>query len=106
MLGTDYEEKLASVSLENNVTKYTPKTFLWHTLEDDLVPVENSLLFAQALRQKGVSFELHIFPHGGHGLSTGQEETAMVGGYGVQKGVDQWLKLCKVWIDQEFRIYD
>ena len=47
VLGEDYadEEKRRFLSLEYNVTKDTPSTFLWHTAPDDTVPVENSLLF-------------------------------------------------------------
>lgn len=60
---------LEKVSLEKQVTKDTPQTFLWHTAEDRSVPVENSLLFAAALHKKGVPVELHIYPYGHHGLS-------------------------------------
>ena len=56
-------------SLEDHVTGKTPPTFLWHTFEDGAVPVENTLLMASALRRNGVLTEVHIFPHGGHGLA-------------------------------------
>ena len=39
------------------MTQDTPRTFLWHTFEDGTVPVENSLLFAKALREKGIPVE-------------------------------------------------
>ncbi|KLD78577.1 xylanase, partial [Xanthomonas hyacinthi DSM 19077] len=42
--------------------------FLVHAQDDRVVPVENSLLFYQALRQAGVPAELHLFAHGGHGF--------------------------------------
>ena len=56
-------------SLDRHVTAQTPPTFLWHTFEDGAVPVENTLLMASALRRSGVMTEVHIFPHGGHGLA-------------------------------------
>lgn len=56
---------------ERFVTAETPPCFMWHTLEDVSVPAENSMLFASALRQRGVRFELHIYPHGRHGLGLG-----------------------------------
>ena len=59
----DLIEKLSS---EKQVTSKTPPCFLMHTA-DDAVSVENSLLFADALRRNGVPFELHIFEHGVHG---------------------------------------
>ena len=71
----------ASFSLDAMVTEQTPPSFLWHTFEDGAVPVENTLLMASALRRSGVTTEVHIFPHGGHGLalcnpltSTGPEQ--------------------------------
>ena len=47
LLGDRYEERVGSVSLETRVNSTTPPAFLWHTWEDQAVPVENSLLFAQ-----------------------------------------------------------
>jgi len=60
--------ELAYFSLEKHVTKDTPPTFLWQTATDALVPVENSYLFAEALRQMGVPFAHYVFPSGMHGL--------------------------------------
>jgi len=75
LLGNQYESEKQNHSLEFLVNKETPKTFLWHTFEDDTVPVENALLFAQALRKKEIPFELHIYPVGGHGISLADERT-------------------------------
>lgn len=61
-------ELVQNLSTELQVTKDTPPTFLWHTTEDKTVPVENSLMFAAALRKAGVPFSLHIYEKGGHGL--------------------------------------
>lgn len=48
LLGDRYDELVDEMSLENQVDADTPPAFLWHTTEDDCVPVENSLLFYQA----------------------------------------------------------
>jgi acetyl esterase/lipase len=61
-------EQLQDMSLELQVTATTPPAFLWHTVEDQGVPVENSLLFAAALRKVGTPFELHVYPKGTHGV--------------------------------------
>ena len=55
-------------SAELNVTPDTPPAYIWHTANDDLVPVENSLRLAEALGRNGVAYELHIFPDGPHGI--------------------------------------
>ena len=52
------------------VSEKTPPTFIWHTAEDQVVPVQNSLLYAKALSDYKVPFELHIYPYGEHGLAT------------------------------------
>ncbi len=62
------EALLESLSSEKHVAADTPPCFIWHTNEDPGVPVENSLLFAAALRRHGVGFELHIYEKGTHGL--------------------------------------
>ena len=56
-------------STELQVDATTPPTFLLHAGNDDAVPVENSLVFYQALKDNGVPAELHIYPEGGHGFS-------------------------------------
>ena len=60
-------------SAELNVTPDTPPAFIWHTANDETVPVENSLLLASALSRAKVRFELHIYPEGHHGLGLAQE---------------------------------
>ena len=64
-------ELVELLSNEKQVTQETPPCFLWHTWEDGVVPVENSLSFASALREKGVRFDLHIYEKGGHGMGLG-----------------------------------
>ena len=75
LLGEEYEERKELVSLENQVGEDMMPVFLWHTFEDESVPVENSLLFAHALRKKNIPFELHIYQKGRHGLSLANGET-------------------------------
>ena len=71
---TPSEQELDYMSLENHVTKDTPPCFLWQTVTDQTVPVENSYLFAQACAQAGVPFAQHVFSEGIHGLSVATEE--------------------------------
>ncbi|HIZ20082.1 MAG TPA: alpha/beta hydrolase [Firmicutes bacterium] len=75
LLGERYEECLELASLEKQVTADTPPAFLWHTWDDDAVPVENSLLLAAALRRRQIPLEMHILASGPHGLALATEET-------------------------------
>ncbi len=65
-------------SIVEQVSSSFPPTFIWSTTTDATVPVENSLMFFDALRHKDVPVELHVYPHGRHGLSLATEETGMV----------------------------
>lgn len=97
LLGDRFSEQNASkLSLEKLVTKNTPPTFLWHTFADESVPVQNSLRFASALAEHNVSTEMHIFPHGNHGLSLSNEvifnDTTT-----VPKEVEIWIDMAIRW---------
>lgn len=81
-------ELIDDLSNENRVTARTPPTFLWHTVEDRSVPVENSLLFAAALRRAGVPFALHVFEPGAHGLGLGRPG----------RPAPPWYDLCLDWL--------
>jgi acetyl esterase/lipase len=85
---------LEDLSNELHVSPATPPTFLWHTAEDEIVPVEQSIMFAQSLRRHDVPFELHIFPHGRHGLGLGDGSSFV----GASPGVAQWTGLCRNWL--------
>lgn len=95
-------EILETVSLEKQVSSSTPPVFLWHTIEDQSVPVENSLLFASALRKHNVPFELHIYPRGAHGLAlaTNNTSTESIKPDGHVAG---WLDLCIQWLKIQFK---
>lgn len=67
------EEELEYMSLEKQVTEYMPLCFLWQTATDELVPVQKSFLFAQALQEKKIPYAFHVFSKGKHGLSLADE---------------------------------
>lgn len=101
LLGEAYEQDKEKVSLELLVSKLTPPTFIWHTFEDQAVPVENSMLFAQALKKYNIPFELHIYPKGGHGLSLCDQRTAKPDtDYLVNTHVGTWFRLAMEWMNQ------
>ncbi|MES2310114.1 MAG: alpha/beta hydrolase [Verrucomicrobiota bacterium] len=68
---TPSEDLVQSLSNELQVTPQTPPCFLWHTWEDQAVEMENSMLFASALRRSKVPFDLHIYQQGQHGIGLG-----------------------------------
>lgn len=78
LLSSEWENKelIDMFSCEKHVNSNTPPAFIWHTANDEAVPVRNSLELAGALSKNGIYFELHIFPSGHHGLglATGHED--------------------------------
>jgi acetyl esterase/lipase len=94
LLGSNAPPELArEVSSERHVAPDTPPCFLWHTWEDKSVPVENTLQFAQALRQAKVPFDLHIYERGGHGLGLGGRT------YDPSQW-HPWTRDCEFWLKQ------
>jgi len=92
LLGNDPSPELVrGLSNELQVTKDTPPCFIWHTYEDSVVPVENSLQFAEALRRAGVPFDLHIYQKGGHGIGLGASE-------GNPEKSHPWTRDCIFWL--------
>lgn len=74
LLGPNPDPALVELlSNEEQVTKDTPPTFLFHTSDDPVVPVQNSIHFYQALRRAGVPAEMHIYEHGRHGVGLAQD---------------------------------
>lgn len=96
--GQNTADMLERVSLEKQVTEDMPPVFLWHTYTDDCVPVENSLLLIEAMRKYKIPVEFHMYPVGGHGLSTCDAQSANGEGYGVQEECQSWLLLVKSWL--------
>jgi acetyl esterase/lipase len=92
---------LERVSMEKQVSPETPPTFIWQTVTDEAVPIQNSLLFINALIEQGVSVEAHIFPHGQHGLGLGTEETRAADGR-VEESVQSWPELFHAWMRRTF----
>ncbi len=70
-------EVLQQFSGELHVDANTPPTFLFHTADDEPVPVENSLNFAAACREHDIPVEVHIYAHGPHGVGMALDHPAL-----------------------------
>lgn len=71
------------------MTSDTPPVFVWHTMEDKTVPVENTLLLLAALRRAGVPCEAHLFEKGAHGTSISTAEVDAADPHRAH-----WVALC------------
>jgi acetyl esterase/lipase len=84
-------ELLHDLSNELQVSSNTPPCFIWHTVADRTVPVENSLQFATALRAAAVPFALHVYERGDHGLGLGTREYNPANRH-------PWTRNCEFWL--------
>ncbi|MBR4941667.1 MAG: alpha/beta hydrolase [Clostridia bacterium] len=101
--GTETPELLKMVSVPDNITDETPPAFIWHTAEDGGVPVENSLSVAAAMHAAGRPFELHVYPHGCHGLSLGTWLIEHPDNRAKKdRTVSKWVKDCTDWVMRTF----
>jgi len=88
LLGEGHDpERRKALMPDCNVHADVPPAFLWHTFEDQGVPISNAFDFGSALRRVGVPFELHVFPKGGHGIGLAPGNTASI-----------WPELCANWL--------
>jgi acetyl esterase/lipase len=89
LLGADATAELrAATSLDRLVGPDSPPTFLWHTIEDTVVPIEHAYRLAPALARAGVPHEFHVFTPGNHGL-------VLARGAGP---AEAWTSLCATWL--------
>lgn len=94
LLGPDPQPELLSrLSLEKQVSADTAPAFIWHTYDDGCVPVQNALLMACALREHDIPLEMHIYPHGEHGLALASDQTAR-----DVPACQNWPELAAAWI--------
>jgi acetyl esterase/lipase len=88
LLGTSASAaQVREYSNELHVTTQTPPVFLMHAEDDQAVPVQNSLVFYQALAHHKVPAEMHLYPKGGHGFGMNNPTTQ-----------DQWVERLRNWM--------
>jgi acetyl esterase/lipase len=89
LLGDQPDSSLVTLmSSEEQVSSQTPPAFLFHTTNDPVVAVENSLLFYRAMVQAGVGVEMHIFKQGPHGVGLAYQHPLL----------QDWPRLCLAWL--------
>jgi acetyl esterase/lipase len=89
LLGERPDDALVRLmSNETQVTRDTPPTFIVHSTDDKVVPVENALLFYAALEAAAVPVEMHVFEYGGHGFGLAPTDPVL----------STWTTLCESWL--------
>lgn len=91
------KQPLSELSLESSVTCCNPPSFLWATVTDTTVAVENTLAYASALQEKKIPFELHLFGRGPHAMGLATDESAWQADH-TDEQASNWLPLCVNWL--------
>jgi len=76
-----------------NVRADTPPCFVWQTVEDDKVTVDNALTFANALHTAKIPFDLHLYEKGKHGIGVGTKDPD-------PEKMHPWTRACVDWMKQ------
>lgn len=86
--------------ISSNITSVYPPTFLWTTMEDSFVDVEQSIDFIKCLATHEVPYEYHIFEKGSHGSSIGSR-TAGFSEEDIRRlgNTPQWVGLALCWLE-------
>lgn len=71
------QEMIDKMSAEKNVNEKTPPAFIFITQDDNAVPVQNALMFYEALCAHHVLAELHVYQHGRHGVGLAKEDPVL-----------------------------
>ncbi|MBQ6707775.1 MAG: alpha/beta hydrolase [Clostridia bacterium] len=87
-------------SVDDKVDSTTPQTFLVAASNDDLVPVINSIRFAEVLDENKIPFEMHIYSIGGHGFSVAEYSTC---GAPQRRAA---IEVCQTWVDLSLKWLD
>ena len=91
LCGTD-EALWQRLSMDKLVRSDMPPVFLWHTRNDEIVPVQGTLRLALALEEAGLPFAMHIYAKGQHGLSTADDQVyPAVGIPEISSDVTGWI---------------
>ena len=85
-------------SMENQVTRFTPVTFIAHCSDDNAVPVENSLRYYNRLVDNEVLAEMHIWPKGGHGWGYNEDQYIGKGKDKFSYAREQYYSALEAWL--------
>lgn len=93
-IGRDADDETAKKhSADYHIKENTPPAFIWHTFEDAGVPIKQSLCYVEALKEKGINTEYHLFPFGNHGLGKADKD------WRKNDHVAQWTEYLRKWLE-------
>lgn len=96
--GTLTDEELQRYSAVAHVDEHTAPIFMWHTANDDVVPIQNVIYMSEKLTEHKIPFELHVYPNGVHGLSLATTETSAGNSNLINEHAAKWFESSVAWL--------
>lgn len=89
--------------IDKKIDAQTSPAFFWSTFEDTIVDVEDALTMGKCMKKAGVPFEMHIYPHGPHGLALGDRYSCKKGKeHQIVPHIQSWMPLSVQWLNMLF----
>ena len=96
----EFVKRVFSNNPTNEVSDKNPPVFIWHTYEDETVPISGSIEYIQKLEQLKIPFEAHFYQKGSHGLSVATEVTSDVYNNKMDAHVATWTSRAITWLNK------
>lgn len=93
------KEDLADTSIDLNVDENTVPAFIMHSSNDEIVNIKNSLSIANALANRNMKFEMHIYPDAPHGVALGNDITRCGNPKWVNSAIAKWIEQAVYWAE-------
>ena len=93
------EEQLELVSIDKQICEKSSPVFLVHSSNDQVVSVKNALSLAEACAEKGITFELHVYPDAPHGVALGNEITMTGNPKYNYPAMSKWVAQAAEWAE-------
>ena len=86
-------------SASHHVTDTNVPTFLWATMDDPLITVQNTINYSLALHAHQIPHEVHLFQHGPHGMTIANSLAAKpTEPDHADPHVAHWIDLASEWL--------
>jgi acetyl esterase/lipase len=95
--GTEHKRKIA-FSPEKNLREDSPPFFLWQTGQDEIIDPRQMLNMAKELTDRGIPYEMHLFPNGVHGVALADGDNPH--GIPADTHTARWFELCVEWLEE------
>ncbi len=100
LMGDVTDEKLDMCAIDKAVDEKSAPAFIVHTANDQIVDVKGSLDLANAMTKQGITYEMHIYPDGPHGMALANEITWCGFPHWRDEAFAKWVEHAVYWAEK------